>query len=186
MGCVCLVRRERDKGAMTEVYALAPMGSPSSACRGRGWQEAATDGSARPGGSPSQCPWRQGLACGRESAMVALLLVLHSTMVPHFQGKPPLFQEHYQLWSSSFPPPQAVSAQLSPSLPSLQSSPCSQHQSFPRVRSPNPTLQHPAHTSIGEHPSQAGAPRAVAQTVRANLALSCLPQPAASFSSTSP
>ena len=42
-------------------------------------------GRTRSCGCPSQCPRRQGLACGE---VAALPLVQHSTMAPHFLGRP--------------------------------------------------------------------------------------------------
>ena len=100
---------------------LALMGSLSSACRGRVWQEAGTDrGALTLVGVPPIAHRVRGWCVGREAMMETLSLVLHSTMALHFQGNLCFLKEESWLWSSSLPSPQAVLAQLIDTLPSLQ------------------------------------------------------------------
>lgn len=103
-----------------------------------------------------------GQSMGREAAMVALPFLCQSTMTLHFYDGLGFLHKDSQMWSSSFPPLQAVSPQPTSILSmSLLSKPLRHHQA-------------PICTS--GNTSQAGACRAMAQTICVCLTLFCLPQ----------
>lgn len=103
-----------------------------------------------------------GQSMGREAAMVALTFLCQSTMTLHFYDGLGFLHKDCQMWSSSFPPLQAVSPQPTSILSmSLLSKPLRHHQA-------------PICTS--GNTSQAGACRAMAQTICVCLTLFCLPQ----------
>ena len=76
------------------------------------------------------------------------------------------------VWASSMSIPSCRAPHSCP----LRLSPHSKQQSLPCICSPNPMFQHPTPVHNGGHLSQAGACRAVAQTICVGLTLSCLPQ----------
>ena len=111
----------------------------------------------------SQCPWKQGLACGESG---------------HNGGPAPCtpLNNGASLPSQSTLPPGAfLAAELLSPIPSgylraANSSPLPGSTLLTPRFSTQPTA-----TRIGRHLSQAGAHRALVQTVHASLTLSCLP-----------
>lgn len=151
LGLIYLLR-EKDKAAMIWAHTLALLGMPPSSHRGRDWH------------------------VEREVTMVALPLVPHSTMAPHFQVSSRFLQEFSWLGSASAHPLRLSSHSYSPHFCPFRPSLRSQQLSSIQVYSANPRLQHPAPICTGGHSSQAGACKAVVQIIYANLVLSCLPQ----------
>lgn len=124
-------------------------------------------------GIPCLVPTEAGAGVWGESTMVAPPLVHHSAMAPCFKGSLHFLQEHSWLQSPSLLSSQAVFTQVSSLSHPLSPSSYSQQQSSPWVHSPNSMLQYSAPISSGGCTSQAGACRAVAQTIGASLPLSC-------------
>ena len=141
VGLTCSLKQERRKVATSVAPVLTLMWSPSSACRGRSWQEAVKDWGmfTLVGVPPSACRCR-GWCLGREPMMEVPPLARHSTMVTVSQA---------DLTSSRCIP---VGGALHSHLLRLslhnwalhshpfRPSPYSQQQSFPWVHSPKPTL----------------------------------------------